>query len=275
MVSHPLTQCKLISKQWNSTISHPNFILHHFNNIICSHPFTPLESLFIQSGNSFYLYSCANQDYDDVDYVAENNLIRLVGCSNGLVCFGGRNGKYFYLYNPKTNQSHKYYPGDSDFWKSNWSKPITCWGFGYVSSIDDYKVVSIIPYWNGKVAMVHVFSLRSNIWLKLEIDLEEGDFIISQARLVNETLYWRICGGRIVAFDLAREIFEFFPHLGISRGVKNELCVMGGCLSKVQILKKISFEPLTIPFFCHIHIVSTVHKKKKKKKNHASLVQYT
>ncbi|XP_021729084.1 F-box/kelch-repeat protein At3g23880-like isoform X2 [Chenopodium quinoa] len=250
----PLTQCKLVSKEWNSTISQPNYILNHFNKSIFSDPFTPVESLFIQSGGSFYLYPCPNLYHDDEnvdnDEVAQDNLvylnvdfeyentvtevdeIKLVGSSNGLVCLGGRIGKYFCLYNPNTNQSHKCYPADFDYWKSIRPIPPTSWGFGYVSSIDDYKVVRIIAYRNGEVAIVHVYSLRSNIWSKIESCIEVGDMIIGRAKLVNETLYWSMCSGRTIAFDLARETFEYYPHLGIIPPFSNALCVMGGCLSK-------------------------------------------
>ncbi|XP_021729082.1 F-box protein CPR30-like [Chenopodium quinoa] len=266
-----LTRCKLVSKEWNSTISEPNYILDHFNKSVFSDPFTPVEYLFIQSGDFFFLFHCnidentdddenvddgenvdndenvddgendevgeenlvelnVNFDYEDLEF--EGDEIELVGSSNGLICLSGKIGRYFYLYNPKTNQSHKFYPGDFDYWKSYGPKPLTVWGFGYVSSVDDYKVVRIIPHFNGEVNMVHIYSLRSNIWSKLEWVFEERVLITGQPKLANETLYWIVGRGQILAFDLARETFEFFPHLGIIDRSSSALCVMGGCLSK-------------------------------------------
>ncbi|XP_021729164.1 F-box protein CPR30-like [Chenopodium quinoa] len=191
-----LIRCKLVSKQWGRNV---NFILDHIIS---------LESVFIQSHHDFYLYFSINLNIDDT----ENNMVRLnpnlegegmlynmnivgeielVGSSNGLVCLGENNARYFYLYNPITNQSHKFYPGDFNFWNSCTSGPTTFWGFGYVSSIDDFKVVRIIlSYQNRRFCIAHVYSLKSNIWSKVECCIQIDDTITGRAYLVNETLYW-------------------------------------------------------------------------------------
>ncbi|XP_021729180.1 uncharacterized protein LOC110696205 [Chenopodium quinoa] len=70
------------------------------------------------------------------------------------------------------------------------------------------------------------------MWSMVESGLGEGDMTIGHAHLVNETLYSSMCRGRTLAFDLARETFEFFPPLSVNHLLGDALCVMGGCLSK-------------------------------------------
>ncbi|XP_021760756.1 F-box/kelch-repeat protein At3g23880-like [Chenopodium quinoa] len=251
----PLAQYKLLSKQWYFSLSSPNFILNYTNLPLYSHPIPPIKSLFIQSGNSFYLYSCDNlddnvvevdrntEDYliklNDYDFDVGNDVVNLVGSCNGLVCLGEIYGNYFILWNPSANQSHKYFSEVLDTSSCDWPPHIR-WGFGYVSSMDDYKVVRLIQYQIGLLVdtFVHVFSLRANTWKKIEFDLVDCSYVlIERPRLVNETLYWTASRNpygnmKIVAFDIASETFDMFPHLAMLSPLGVVLCVMGGCLSK-------------------------------------------
>ncbi|XP_021764096.1 F-box/kelch-repeat protein At3g23880-like [Chenopodium quinoa] len=254
----PLIRCKLISKQWNRNV---NFFLDYIKPSIYSPPFTPIKSLFIQSGSKFYIYTCNNHDHDDVDveyiHVSEYNLVELnaefdvgkreniglVGSCNGLVCLGEIYGKYFILWNPAINQFHKYFLFSKHHFHKYYleyleqdSKEI-CWGFGYVSSIHDYKVVRISQFrFQAKVDSVHVFSLRTNSWSRIEFGVGECK-LVGRSRLVNETLYWRkendnVNGGvQIVSFDLGLETFAMLPDLAIRAPGNAVLGVMGGCLS--------------------------------------------
>ncbi|XP_021761593.1 F-box/kelch-repeat protein At3g23880-like [Chenopodium quinoa] len=243
----PLIRCKLISKQWNFNV---NFFLDYIKQSIYSDPFTPIETLFIQSGKTFYLYTCNNHDNDDVEveYVrtSQYNLVELktgfrvarresigcVGSCNGLICLGEMLGKYFILWNPEINQFHRYY---FEFLEQN-SRDI-CWGFGYVSSLDDYKVVRISQFrFRAKIDSVHVFSLRTNTWSRIEFGIGECR-LVGRSRLVNETLYWRKEDDndngdvQIVSFDLGLETFAMFTDLAIRAPENATLCIMGGCLS--------------------------------------------
>ncbi|XP_056697119.1 F-box/kelch-repeat protein At3g23880-like [Spinacia oleracea] len=238
----PLTRFKAVSKEWYTSISSPNFILNYTKKPLFSHPGKPLESVFIESGGSFYLYSCEHED--NVQSYAEennNNLVRLnvefdidetdrvdlEGCSNGLVCLTSYHGKYFILWNPATNQYQKYM-----------CLPyLHISGFGYVSSLDDYKVVGIMSDRKG-CKQCHVFSLKSNTWEKIEFDFD-GYFLLADPIFVNQTLHWTaLCHStqkvRIVAFDLALGTLEWFPLLSFNKRKPPGICVMGGCLSKLD-----------------------------------------
>lgn len=107
-------------------------------------------------------------------------------------------------------------------------------GFGYVSSLDDYKVVGIIQNHKG-CEQFHVFSLKSNTWKKIEFDFD--GYILMHHQLVNQTLYWTahypynplefdLKAGKMVAFDLALGTFEWFSW------TPRSIYIMGGCLSK-------------------------------------------
>ncbi|XP_021729165.1 F-box/kelch-repeat protein At3g23880-like [Chenopodium quinoa] len=237
-----LIRCKLISKQWDCNV---NFFHDYIKPSLYSRPFTPIESLFIQSGSRFYIYNCNNHDHADVDVeyirtseyklvelnaefdVGKRENIGLVGSCNGLVCFGEIYGKYFILWNPAINQFYKYFLfAKHQFHKyyleylEQDSKEIY-WGFGYVSSIDDYKVVRISQFrFQGKVDSVHVFSLRTNSWNRIEFGVGECK-LVGRSKLVNETLYWRkendnVDGNvEIVSFDLGLETFAMLPDLAI------------------------------------------------------------
>ncbi|XP_056697127.1 F-box/kelch-repeat protein At3g23880-like [Spinacia oleracea] len=189
-----LARSKLVRKKCNSSISSTNFTLHYTKQPLISHPSFPVQSLFVQDDKTFYLYSCENDDNVgqknlvklDVDFsVNSGEVIELIGCSNGLVCLAEIYGKFFFLYNPATSQSHKFYPGDFEIWDPSY----TNWGFGYDSINDDFKVVRIMT--NGVTQTVHVYSLKMNVWRKVDFGVERSrGFLFEKAVFVNDTLYW-------------------------------------------------------------------------------------
>ncbi|KAM7462978.1 hypothetical protein LguiA_031099 [Lonicera macranthoides] len=101
-------------------------------------------------------------------------------------------------------------------------------GFGYDSSIDDYKIVRIIPYYFVKAEnepgkaycglQVDMYSLKTNSW-KIIRDLPRRD-VVRHAPLifngefrgrvsvsVNKSIYW-LLGSKIIGFDLKNEKFK-------------------------------------------------------------------
>ncbi|KAL2895994.1 F-box protein CPR1 [Bienertia sinuspersici] len=159
-------------------------------------------------------------------------------------------GFFFILWNPITGKFCKYSDPDNSFDSS--SNCRVSWGFGHVSSVvDDYKIVRILELNASMEIRVHVFSLKSNKWKRIELMTKNHPLIAEdpyislsfysrQGVLVNKTLYWIVSNTnnwdrKIVAFDLENETFNtVFDMNLVSNDVyrDNFLCVMGGCLSK-------------------------------------------
>ncbi|XP_074283643.1 F-box/kelch-repeat protein At3g23880-like [Silene latifolia] len=241
---------KSVSKQWYSTLSSSNFANAHLIKSPFSHPSAPVDTLLIKCGNNFYLSSCDDDQISgnfqnnlvklDAAFGVEENSFRLIGCCNGLICLTLTHDNYFIIWNPATHKMHKYesdgYLNGIDF--SGLS--IVVRGFGYASSVDDYKYVLIVymPRENEKGNIVHIFSLKEKKWRKIDFD---HDMVIPEggAVLVNEKLYMiaflRIDFGSrlvVVSFDLGLETFEITNKFNID-GL-DILGVMGGCLSIIN-----------------------------------------
>jgi len=171
----------------------------------------------------------------------------LLGSSCGLVSFIVDNGDSVFLCNPVLNLCRKI----------STPRPFRKWevilhGFGYVSSIDDFKLVLGLRGRSKDLdPMMYVFSLRDNDWKMIQ----GGDQfqVISKCNvdrggiLVSECLHWWTTpvqhnddDGRIFAFDLLHEVFEevipipekvgsMVRSLFCLRG-SSGLCTLGGCL---------------------------------------------
>ncbi|KAK9724786.1 hypothetical protein RND81_05G098200 [Saponaria officinalis] len=168
-----------VSKKWCSTLSSSNFAISHLKKSPFSHPYTLIQTLFIKSGKNYYLFSyddhrIPNNFEDDlvkleVDFDVGDGYLQLTGCGNscnGLICLTCPS-KYFLLWNPSTRKLHKY---ESNSCLKGIVVPSTSFavcvcGFGYVSSITDYKYVRILIIEDKEDrAIVHVFSVRENRW---------------------------------------------------------------------------------------------------------------
>ncbi|KAL9240526.1 hypothetical protein vseg_014734 [Gypsophila vaccaria] len=264
----PLVRFKSVSKQWYSTISSPQFGLAHFS---FPRP-SSVESLLIRSNDNFKLFCYENGDINlhkiDVDFDVGNEKLILVGSCNGLVCLGSISGRLFIIWNPITREFRKYTDvGIGKFDADGW---MVTWKFGYVSGVDDYKIVCIYKKLFVGSIKVYVFSLRSNKWRRINNDPAHNfsdsstiERLHKPGVLVNETLYWM--GGvpsmleglerKILSFDLALELFDTFPYLEVSTPItwviRNEslddfLCVIKGCLSKYGRLVKTGEGVITI-----------------------------
>ncbi|XP_074284042.1 F-box/kelch-repeat protein At3g23880-like [Silene latifolia] len=197
---------KSVSKLWYSTLSSPRFAYAHLKMF---NPSTT-QSLFIQSvfENKFKILS-----YEDGGQSSQMDNKCEIDWVNEKV--------------------------DFDVGKE-WSKVargglLVTWGFGYVSSVDDYKVVRICRDGICDFMRVYVYSTRFG---KLKIidnnddshnfsGLRKTNNLVNPGVLVNETLYWMdnapkipsLMNGlprEILSFDLATEMFGTFPHLEVS-----------------------------------------------------------
>ncbi|KAK9724796.1 hypothetical protein RND81_05G099100 [Saponaria officinalis] len=284
---------KLVSKQWYSTLSSYHFGNAHFKFSSLTNPFTLEDFVFIQKGSQFYLFTynedgenklfrlkhdfretaCCSKGnlgfivelargFGEIEYsagdigsiVTGRDKLFVIGSCNGLVCLGSLYD--FILWNPVIGRSKKF---DSD--PDNMLNPSTIcrasWGFGYVASIDDYKVVRIIELPLSLEIMVHVFSMKSNSWRR--IDPREYDHVLSlrsfksaviisgqhyifhtnRGVVCDERVNWivakaEVWGIRVVSFDMVNETFETYHNVELStREVYWDkfLCVMRGCFS--------------------------------------------
>lgn len=263
---------KSVSKLWYSTLSSSQFALTFSKLSSSFHPTSPIQFLFIQNDYTYYLYSYNDDDEIITSYTSFKNLQELgssdnkyilVGSCNGLICLASSFGNFIILWNPVTGKSQKYLDHklviDS-------SRPFrVSWGFGYVSGVDDYKVIRIIELGATLKFRVHVFSLKSNKWERIAHELYQDIFSLKctsyeryefnsndfelwfpfsfqsiQGVLVNETLYWIVSkandqGKQVVSFDLVSDKFDTVVDLNLISNFAYEdkfLCVMGGCLSK-------------------------------------------
>lgn len=129
------------------------------------------------------------------------------------------------LVNPSTREVRKL--PESPFKVSEGRRGFTDYGFGYDSSIDDYKIVSVCNYNN----VVCVYALKANSWRRIEnIPYKYLGCRRQSAAFVCGARHWLASNGTddvIVAFSLADEKFRTVPSPGC---IGDELCVLGGCL---------------------------------------------
>ena len=179
----------------------------------------------------------------DIDSDGIKHEIFVIGSCNGLVCLVTLLG-YLIIWNPII---HKWAKFPCPFSPMDEGSNLTiAWGFGYVSLIDDYKIVRLVETDQPQEITVHVFSLKTQKWFQISNERLRGYSLgsVSNARLagvlVNETVYWIINsvegghGQDILAFNLIREKFDNIHVLvqGDSYLTRVRfLAVMGGYLS--------------------------------------------
>jgi len=245
-----LLQFKSVSREWYSTISSYAFANARFRACLSSYTTSPpIEFLFMQAENNYYLLFCEEKEDEVLDYYLvkieidfddqHQNEIQLAGSCNGLVClaYSSPLSSYFYIWDPLTHYWRKF--TDPYLLSFNYR---TSWGFAYVSSEDDYKVVRLIQDFSTLELIVHVFSLQTQKWRCVHDHGLDHSVDLSKAHpgvLVGETLYWFMDtrgltrNAMVVGFNLALEKFEKVQGL-VPRSItpwNHSLCVMGGSLS--------------------------------------------
>ncbi|XP_076948088.1 F-box/kelch-repeat protein At3g23880-like [Bidens hawaiensis] len=181
---------------------------------------------------------------------------RLVGSSNGLVCICSLRSNLI-VHNPMTREVRQlpYLPYIC--------RPL-CWGFGYDSLRDDYKVI-VGARRDDKQTCFRLLSLKSNVWRDVG-DENYNCFINEVGVLYNGALHWIVVDRNqktlIVSFALSREEFKEIPQPDNDArykctwssypGIMKEcLCVFGFCCG-VWLMKKYhvkeSWELVEIPY---------------------------
>ncbi|GKB62462.1 putative F-box domain containing protein [Tanacetum coccineum] len=195
-----LCQCKSVCKSWYSLISSPYFVKLHLK-LICKKEdknnkqhrnkrITVISGCGISNGCYYTL--------------------KIEGSSNGLVCISSLN--QLFLTNPSTREFQELQkpPILPEMWK--------CYGFGYDSSTDDYKLVTV-TYHLSNGALAHTLSLKSNAWKHFG-HVNYSFYDNKPGILFNGALHWfwfdanytRDRKALIVSFDLAKEEFIEIPQ---------------------------------------------------------------
>ncbi|GJU16122.1 putative F-box domain-containing protein [Tanacetum coccineum] len=231
-----LIRCKSVCKSWLSWISSSRFVKNHLdytcnkdhNNHELGHRriIKPTEGDERNDGkplyNDEYYYTCASC---------------IIGSSNGLVCFSiSLFNAQVIVTNPLTREVKKLQtPPEIPETPKIPSRTSLCWGFGYDSFTDDYKVVIGIRMRKGGT-LFRVLTLKSNIWkvmsqVKYKVFRRIGI-------LWNGMLHWLVedCYTEkqvILSFNLSRDEFKETSQPHDSRYVcdwSNSLGIAEGCL---------------------------------------------
>lgn len=258
-----LIRFKCVSKQWKSIISSPQFAKLHLQRQRSSP--NPKRCLFVATDdNSFYTFdysryesgsACGSDSKliespgskegliklemgselsEQIDLDFYNQIgVYIVGSCDGLVCleFGS---SHLYLWNPATGESCKIDNPPS------YRRKESIWGFGYVSSIDDYKIVSVSQKLHSHRKRAHTLTILgqgAGQWGK--VDVPDGYNLDSRTYsgvLLDEMVFWRMINGVgalcIMGFDLGGESFNEVPTPEWVITLRDfTLCTMGGCLS--------------------------------------------
>lgn len=203
-----IIRCKSVCKAWQSFISDPAFIKFHLNHSYNNdRNDTEIGERRIVMARFPYRYTVRQYEVDDgyFDY----HYCHLIGSSNGLVCISPFNAELL-VANPSIREVKKLR-----------NPPIRnvgsfCWGFGYDSSIDDYKVIYGFRK-NEGVTCFQVLTLKSNEWKVIgEVNY---NFISRIGIICNGALHWVMNAGSpqnnnkvIVSFHISKEEFTEIPQ---------------------------------------------------------------
>ncbi|CAK7337099.1 unnamed protein product [Dovyalis caffra] len=163
-----LLRFKSVCKSWCSLFSKPGFARANFNKRRCNNHDSPI------------LRHCYTQpevaETIDLDHKAEPKKLdwpfrlsefafsyRFYSCTDGIfsMCWFDGNTISMFLWNPRINK-YKTLPTPENF-----EKQVEYIGFGYDSSIDDYKVVRVA--WPNPISpapefRMQVLNVKSNVW---------------------------------------------------------------------------------------------------------------
>ncbi|KAI7726133.1 hypothetical protein M8C21_031013 [Ambrosia artemisiifolia] len=218
-----LIRCKSVCKSWQSFISSPRFVNAHLkrscNNDLDNHE---LGHRRIGMGIStdeddLWGYNYKGMTMDEDDWLSHDYL-HVVGSCNGLVCVCPHD-VVFVVTNPSIREQRKLptppYPRDMD---EHVIRSESCWGFGYDSSTDDYKVIAGFAKsktWDSKLRMFfYVLTLKSNTWIFIgKVKYKYADGV--SGILCGGALHWFFIDDNkkvIMSLNLSTEEFKEIPQ---------------------------------------------------------------
>ncbi|XP_076948033.1 F-box/kelch-repeat protein At3g23880-like [Bidens hawaiensis] len=236
-----LKRYKCVCKSWLSLITSPRFVSRHLN---------------LSYDKDRHNNELGHRRITVFHHPGLVDRYVLVGSSNGLVCIFYDVNLKLIVGNPLTREVRQLtYP--------TIGVPL-CWGFGYDSSTDDYKV--IVGVRKGVLQIrFRILSLKSNVWRDVGEE-KYNSFMGRVGILYNGALHWLVEDQNkkmlIISYDLCKEEFKEIPqpdydarykctwvrHVGI---MKECLCIVGSSrytwLMKKYNVKE-SWEPVEIPY---------------------------
>ncbi|KAI7727783.1 hypothetical protein M8C21_025014 [Ambrosia artemisiifolia] len=201
-----LIRCKSVCKSWQSIISDPRFVKAHLNHAYTNDRNNPelghrRVCLSVISGEDSWFYS---------------DCVHIVGSCNGLLCVSPK-GVKFVVTNPSTRE-HKKLPTPPfrpHMHKIGMIREVVCWGFGYDSSTDDYKVIAgFMKDWHSKHTRFHALTLKSNTWKAIG-KVKYSTYVGKSGILCGGALHWFMTHKNhkkaIISLDLSTEEFKEIP----------------------------------------------------------------
>ncbi|CAB4285837.1 unnamed protein product [Prunus armeniaca] len=208
-----------VSNRWRFLLYDPQFAKYHFK--VASEQQTLNPSLLISTASELRSVHLETPSFAiggnslvrnlSFPFKKQGRAVKVLGSCNGLVCVALDFHECFYIWNPCTRFLQKL--PDPDFGSEEIRRHYK-YGFGYASTIDDYKVVvgAELTYETDRANRypVVVFSLRANSWKKIQAPFSHHGH--SEGALSNEALHWLHTSSRpqpaAIAFDLAKEEFR-------------------------------------------------------------------
>ncbi|KAL0414712.1 UNVERIFIED_CONTAM: F-box protein CPR1 [Sesamum radiatum] len=245
-------KCRCLAKSWRKQLSTPRFIKSHLTRK--PHPENLL--LFAPEG-IIYSSSTIKEDaiWKTLPGLDQCEWTQAVGSCDGLVLMLLDDFEKF-LVNPITLQMVKV-PKSPLALKRKES--FSMHGFGYDSSSDDYKVVTLSYYdtnnqHRSNDTFVDVYSVKRGVWKR--VDSSPYDHVVPPLPhwamyektlcpgvFLNGAIHWLARSRKpgfpsvISAFNLAQEVFVEIPAPGgvdVQMFVLHKLAVLGGCLCLID-----------------------------------------
>ncbi|XP_071731215.1 F-box/kelch-repeat protein At3g06240-like [Rutidosis leptorrhynchoides] len=244
-----LGRFKSVSKPWCSFISSHNFIRTHTLNYTETNPNPDPTHMILVPEDGEFLCSVGIKQLNTqtspetltakrLNLNFQGQWAEIQGSCNGLVLANDIHDN-LYLVNPTTRKSRKV--PDSGVESS-----FGIYGFGYDSSKDDYRVISISykPVSDSDSNLnctSQVYSLRNNSWNKLPNFPHKLHDHLCPGVLLNNKLHWVVRNTlstmTIASFCLADEEFheiELPDSFKCIRAASTKLCAVGGKLVVVR-----------------------------------------
>ncbi|XP_026443083.1 F-box/kelch-repeat protein At3g06240-like [Papaver somniferum] len=175
-----------------------------------------------EGGNTFYsvayasILTAAASSKSDVGTVlmdtpvievngVESRHIYFIGSCNGLLCLGATYIPTVILWNPSTNEYKKIILPEDVFISTG------CYGFGFDSKVNDYKLVGITR------DEVHALALKSNSWSRFNTITHGYNPSELVGLLLNGVLHWSVAASSgekhkfVLCFDISSEKFINWP----------------------------------------------------------------
>ncbi|KAK2974919.1 hypothetical protein RJ640_013775 [Escallonia rubra] len=223
-----------VCKSWQSTISHPNFVITHFNRLYSSS----------NNADKFLITACSSTRQQlctlrcgkclvelsrfGIPFRGPRSSFRILGACNGLLCltesFFDEFGRTIFLWNPTVRKFKAL--RRSLFHEFFDSATRVFLGFGYDQGIDEYKIVRILyfldrnrSYFGRRRPKAEIYKLGSDSWSRIWCDvplLAIGDSNFSKA-VVEGASHW-LASERsarrvelIMSFGIEDELFGELP----------------------------------------------------------------